>query len=132
MKITVRDITRGPGTNIRVRFDTAAGPAAGVWRSAGEPRAGETYDVEFTLDRIPSIGSNAEKSNDRRSLLRLDGDVVTLNGLVESIDAERIGHLRLAPDALMMLDLADPRIDRGDWLRVTARIDELDVYAFSA
>ncbi len=132
MKVLIREVTPSPGGDPRVLFDATPGSAGGIWRSAVPPVVGRSYEVEFTLDRIVDLDGNASVSKSGTPSLKLDGDRVTLTSLVEEIDRERIGSVRLAPDAAVTLDLADPRVNPGDWLTVTAGVDECDLYAFGA
>jgi len=131
MKIRIREILPAAGGDVRVIFDAAPGTAGGTWRSAAPPVVGETYDVEFTLDRVLDLDGNTAVSRRHEPFMEIDDARVILNGVVENLDRERIGTLRLSPDAAVMLDFADPRINPGDWLTVTADLAACDLYAFA-
>lgn len=90
-----------------VRFAAEFGEGRGIW--CGPPAAaGHSCDVEFELsalfmrwvDIVPAVGNAFE--------IRSDGNAVVLTGVLENIEEDGTGYLRLGSDIILFECLGEP------------------------
>lgn len=97
------------GTSLKkdeVRFESEFGEGRGIWCGTSEA-AGEC-NVELELpslfmrwvDIVPAGGGAFE--------IRMDGDAVVLTGVLENIEEDGTGYLRLGSDLIMFECLGEP------------------------
>ncbi|WNS41694.1 hypothetical protein [Paenibacillus sp. MMS20-IR301] len=107
-----------------IRFASEFGEGRGIWCGASGA-AGETCAVEFELpplfmrwvDIIPA-GSSTFK-------IRMDGEAVILTGILENIEEDGTGYLRLGGDLIMFECLGEP-MALGGFVEIRTR--ELRLY----
>ncbi|MEK3695618.1 hypothetical protein NYE33_01175 [Paenibacillus sp. FSL R10-2199] len=98
------------GTSLKkneVLFASEFGEGRGTWCGAAVA-AGETCGAEFELpplfmrwvDIVPAHGGRCE--------IRMDGNVVILTGILENIEEDGTGYLRLGRDVIMFECLGEP------------------------
>ncbi|MEK4062304.1 MULTISPECIES: hypothetical protein [Paenibacillus] len=121
MNITI--LRNGPRKN-EVYFAAEYGEGKGIWN--GNPvEAGEELEVEFELsplfmrwvDIVPVSGVDYG--------IRMDGDKIILTGVLENIEADGTGYLRIAGDLIMFECLGEPMVLGG---YVEIRTGELGMY----
>lgn len=73
---------------------------------------GQTLSVELHIDHVAS-DADTVVANEAHSLVR--GDETEFCGLLESVDDDGVGYLRLAPDCLVLLE-TDGFLEAGAWV----------------
>jgi hypothetical protein len=87
----------------------------------------EVYHSEFDIDPPIKLNQNAVLVSDQRCFVRFVEDKNEIQGVVEAIDEERFGVIRLAIDCIIMIEIASDEIKEGDYLLLTMSIDEFRV-----
>jgi hypothetical protein len=116
------------GTSLKkdeVLFASECGEGRGIWCGAAVA-AGETYEVEFELsplfmrwvDIVPAAGGGAYE-------IRVDGNAVVLTGILENIEEDGTGYLRLDRDLIMFECLGEP-MALGGFVEIRTR--EIKLY----
>ncbi|GGF94145.1 hypothetical protein GCM10010912_43880 [Paenibacillus albidus] len=122
--MNIRIVRNGLQTN-EVYFDSDCGEGRGIWY--GEPLApGQKREVEFELtellmrwvDILPLPGGGEYG-------IRLDGAKVVFTGVLENIEEDGTGYLRLGTGLMMFECLGEPMM-LGTWVEVKAR--EVRIY----
>ena len=106
-----------------VRFASEFGEGRGSW--CGAAAVGGTYTVELELpplfmrwvDIVPVSGGSFG--------IHMDGDAVVLTGVLENIEEDGTGYLRLGSDVIMFECLGEP-MALGGFVEITTR--ELRLY----
>ena len=57
-----------------------------------------------------------------------DGNTITITGLIEHVDPDGVGFLRLSGDCLVMLESAGNSIKPGMWLDIASPVASVDLY----
>lgn len=122
MKITI--LRNGIRKN-ELYFAAEYGEGRGIWRGAAPAEPGEVHEVEFELpglfmrwvDIVPVNGSDCG--------IGMDGEHVVLTGILENIEADGAGVLRLGPDLVLFECLGEP-MALGGLVEIRAR--EVAVY----
>ncbi|MNI46731.1 hypothetical protein D3C73_1012100 [compost metagenome] len=110
MKITILP-RRGIRMN-EVWFSTAYGEGKGIWQGTAVP-PGTELEAEFELtalfmrwvDIVPATGSETG--------IRVEGEQVVLTGILENIEADGTGYLRIGSDLIMFECLGEPMMLGG-------------------
>lgn len=122
MKITV---TRQGIRKNEVYFTADCGEGKGIWCGSTPVLPGEALEVEFELpalfmrwvDIVPAApGGNA---------IRVDGEQILLTGILENIEEDGTGYLRLRDGLIMFECLGEPMALGGC---VEIRTRELMIY----
>ena len=122
MKITIL------GTGMKkdeVFFTAESGEGRGTWCGAVPVTAGASCTVELELpalfmrwlDIVPASGSGFG--------IRTEGDAVVLTGMLENIEEDGTGYLRLGTDLIMFECLGEP-MALGGFVEITTR--EIKLY----
>lgn len=96
------------------------GTIAGSWREDSPvPLVGQAVEVEFDIDHLVRA-TDVVVTPGTVAAVSTDGNVV--RGLLESVDEDGMGYLRLTPDCLAMLE-TDGSVAAGEWVqfRVASR-----------
>lgn len=107
-----------------VFFTSEFGEGRGTWCGAAAA-AGETFEAEFELptlfmcwvDIVPAGGGAFE--------IRMDGNAVILTGILENIEEDGTGYLRLGRDVIMFECLGEP-MALGGFVEIRTR--EIKLY----
>lgn len=130
MRVRVVAVTRagqGGGT-VTLRSDLGAVSA----RWAGTTRApveGAEYHVELDLDLVLDRATNTRVVEAAAPALHDDGERVVVQAIVEAVADDGVAYLRLAPDALVMVETTGGFM-AGDHVRVTAPAGAVTVTPF--
>lgn len=124
MKMNINIIGTGLKKN-EVSFAAEFGEGRGIWCGSAPVTVGGAYRVELELpvlfmrwvDMVPASGSGAEIS--------MEGDAVVLTGILENIEDDGTGYLRLGTDVIMFECLGEPMALGGF---VTLRTREIRLY----
>lgn len=107
-----------------VYFAAECGEGKGIW-TGGPVKPGEELEVEFELpalfmrwvDLVPASGEDYG--------IRLEGADLVLKGILENIEEDGTGYLRLGPELIMFECLGEPMALGG---YVEMRTRELGIY----
>jgi hypothetical protein len=111
-----------------VEFSSAVGSGIAICKNTRVVVKGEkVYDSEFDIDPPIKLDQNALLVSDRRCFIRFLEDKNEIQGLVEQIDEDRVGFLRLAVDCIIMIEIESDEIKKGDYLLLTLTMDEFRI-----
>jgi len=114
-----------------VTFDSTLGRGAGVWRSERwSPQLQASFDVELQFELPAALGVNAELTSVSQARVRTVPGSVELTGRIESIEPDGMGFLRLAADALEMVELQGDSFRAGQWITLRIPIPSLRLYPY--
>lgn len=110
-----------------VEFSTGFGSGIGSCKNIQKVGKEEYYIAELDMDIPIKLNQNAVLVSEQRCFIRFVKNKNEIQGVVESIDEERFGYLRLATDCLLMIEIASDEIKNGDYLLLTVGIDDLRI-----
>lgn len=122
MKITVT------GLGIRkneITFAAECGEGKGIWCGSGPVQPGEIHEAEFELPALFMRWVDIVPAAAGGSGIRLAGQQVILTGILENIEEDGTGYLRLGNDLIMFECLGEP-MALGGCVEIRAR--ELMIY----
>ena len=104
MRITV---TRNGLKKNEIFFTSAYGEGRGIWHGA-EASPLEEIDVEFELTQLFMRWVDIVPADKEEAGIAMDGEVVVFTGILEDIDEDGTGYLRLGESVLMFESLGEP------------------------
>jgi hypothetical protein len=122
MKITL--LKHGIRKN-EVWFAADCGEGRGIWGGGSLPEPGAVLEAEFELPALIMRWVDLVPVNSSDCGIRIDGEQVILTGILENIEADGTGYLRLGPELIMFECLGEP-MALGGWVEIRTR--ELAVY----
>ncbi|MGW0434683.1 hypothetical protein ACWDV4_19380 [Micromonospora sp. NPDC003197] len=94
MDVQVLDV--GDQVPLQVTFACAVGVAAGVWRDAEAPAAGQLIDVEWDISDALRWGKSARLATEDSDFVGIVGDAVMVRGRIEqSADGDEVVIMRI-------------------------------------
>lgn len=121
MKITIVKQGLRPG---EVYFTAECGEGRGIW--AGRPvKPGEEHEAEFELPALFMRWVDLVPAGGEEYSIRLEGDELILTGVLENIEEDGTGYLRLGPELIMFECLGEPMALGG---YVELRTRQLGIY----
>lgn len=119
MKITITAADKlGDGTT-KVRFKCDVGEAYGRWGAKTPPHTGDTFTVEIDTEAMLDH-SCAQEGQESRYGFSYSESTSKIEGLLESVDPDGVGYIRVAQDALLMIEITPDFWDRaGRWVILT-------------
>ncbi|MDD9941114.1 MAG: hypothetical protein OXU20_08760 [Myxococcales bacterium] len=132
MRVELVDIGSTPeGDTIVVQFESAVGAGRGRWGSEKHPKIGERYSVELDVDGgISKYRPEFVDAAVAASICVTQGHTV-LCGLLEAVDPDGMGYLRLGADCLVMIEIDMDRAETGSWVRLKVPQMELELTPIS-
>jgi hypothetical protein len=125
-------VTSTSGSDVAtVHFRCSIGEGVGRWKGPNPPIAGETYDVELDVGAALEPGVNVVIVAPTSMALRKLKDAQMLIGLAEQIDPDGMLCLRLAPDALVMIESRPGQFSPGEMLQITVAAESISLTPFS-
>lgn len=105
MRITITDVLQPPVGGTWITYSSDCGAGTAHWVSNGHsPVRGRSYHVEFDID-APLEASMVAQANDpaRHGFSRLADDTLII-GVLESVDEDAVGCLRISSDCIIMVE----------------------------
>lgn len=124
MKVKVVDVDRSDPHCVLVCFECRAGVGAAVWSEDEAPVVGNRYGVELDIDT--TLTSEHKVVGGGAPTLKVDGRDVFFDVWVDSVDPDGVIYLRLALDALVMVE-SSGGIAPGDRLRFGCRARDVSL-----
>jgi hypothetical protein len=111
-----------------LEFSAAFGSGIGVCKNLQRVKKEKRYfDAEADIDIPIKLNQNAVLASDHRWFIRFLENKNEIQGVVEAIDEDRFGSIRLAADCIIMIEIASEEIKNGDYLLLTVSIDEFRI-----
>lgn len=127
MKIEVVNTKKlGESSAVVISFSCAIGEGRARWSTGAEPQVGSEWIVEFDLDGEIGDFFPEESEAGVYSVEAVEGGT-RLCGLLESVDPDGVGYLRLREDCLTLIETSPPYNTAGFWLCLTVRTEKLAV-----
>jgi hypothetical protein len=122
---SVEDVTSNSTGGCEVTLVTETGVIRGLWADwAVPPEPGTRRAIELDLD-----GALVDflRSRDTSGSVQVDhaAGVVSLNVLVESVDADGLLYVRVSPGCLFMLEAEPGQAAAGEWLQLAVPVQKL-------
>lgn len=121
MNITI--VRQGLRTN-EVYFSTEYGEGKGIW-NGGPAVPGTVHEVEFELTALFMRWVDIVPASHSEYSIKLDRDEIILTGVLENLEEDGTGYLRLAGDLIMFECLGEP-MALGGYVEIRSR--ELAIY----
>ena len=106
-----------------------SGPGTGIafCKKIEKVKKGMEYGAELDIDPPIRLNQNAVLVSDRRYFIRFSEDKNEIQGVIESIDEERYGCIRLAVDCIILIEILSDEIKEGDYLLLTVDRNDLRI-----
>lgn len=128
MRIRIDSVLQNGATYL-IGFTCSIGTGRGTWRSSRRnPMPGASVDVEFDFGKLAAT----EMRLCRRAAASMsvnDTGVLSIHGHVDSVDEDGVWFLRLATDALVMVE-SDTTPIPGEDVEIELPFERLGVSAF--
>ncbi|UQZ34689.1 hypothetical protein C2I18_14845 [Paenibacillus sp. PK3_47] len=121
MKITIQKLGLRTG---EVYFTAECGEGRGIW-AGGPVKPGEELEAEFELPMLFMRWVDLVPVSSNEYGMRQEGAETVLTGVLENIEEDGTGYLRLGPELIMFECLGEPMALGG---YVELRTPELGIY----
>jgi hypothetical protein len=127
MKVQVIDVFEAKDGSRAVTFKARCGTGIAQWRSERiSPHVGEEFDIEFDVSATADRATNTRNTEIVSPALQVQGQVVLLQGTIESVEEDGMALLRMATDCLVMIDTVGG-ISIGDVVQICVPSSALSI-----